>query len=418
MGKTLLTSVRGVQQTGTTTAGATQYAHIGVALLQYNSTEAAARTRFHSAGTFSRLYVKITANTATAASTIRTRKTGVNGNQSLPIPAGFTGIVEDSSNTDTIVSGDYMGYQLVTGSGGTLTISILSVIWDAATNVLSRFVNEGYAVAGASVTHFLPIAGDRSGTTSNESVCEQSLKRAVTAKNAGVYVTSNARTTTTTFTVRKSVADTALTISVTGSSTSIGLFENTANAIAFVADDEIAWELTTGSGTTTLAVDALFLTLEHATHGIITAGAIGTSSTPSISFNTTYYIALGGAIKVETTEPQTQQKVRDSFDFSNLTVNITANSVNGASTLRTRKNGANGSQSVPIPASFTGIAVDITNEESFISTDEINCQLVTGGTSGTMEIRQVGVWLTEGVILPIAMTVASKVLANKFITKV
>lgn len=68
-------------------------------------------------GTASRLRASITANARTSTTTINFRKNGANGNQTLSIGSGATGVFEDTSNTDSVAFNDRLGYSIVTGTG-------------------------------------------------------------------------------------------------------------------------------------------------------------------------------------------------------------------------------------------------------------------------------------------------------------
>jgi hypothetical protein len=78
-------------------------------------TETNSRYRFRIAATMSNFRVYMGYNALNGTSTARTRKNSTNGNQSVSIPAATTGDFEDTSNTDSIASGDRFNYQIVTG---------------------------------------------------------------------------------------------------------------------------------------------------------------------------------------------------------------------------------------------------------------------------------------------------------------
>ena len=65
------------------------------------------------------LDVRIENNGITAATTFRVRKDGVNGNINLSVSSSSTGVFEDTTNTDTIVPGDLINYQVAAGATGT-----------------------------------------------------------------------------------------------------------------------------------------------------------------------------------------------------------------------------------------------------------------------------------------------------------
>lgn len=76
------------------------------------------------AGTYSFLACYVSANTVSAGSTLKFRKNSGNGNQSVSITASTTGLFEDTSNSDSVLSTDTIDTQLITGATGTsLTIS-------------------------------------------------------------------------------------------------------------------------------------------------------------------------------------------------------------------------------------------------------------------------------------------------------
>ena len=67
----------------------------------------------------------------------------------ITIPAGTTGVFEDTTNTDTIAAGDEYNLRSVTGAGGTLTIGALSVIFNATTNCVSKLISRGMSISAA-----------------------------------------------------------------------------------------------------------------------------------------------------------------------------------------------------------------------------------------------------------------------------
>ncbi len=78
---------------------------------------------------------------------------------------------------------------------------------------------------------------------------------------------------------------------------------------------------------------------------------------------------------------------RTAGTLSNLYVRVSANTLNGDTTVRTRKNRANGNQSVTIGSSTTGEFEDTTNTDTVAAADELNYQAVTLGSSGSISFR-------------------------------
>src|SRR2546429_655806 len=68
------------------------------------------------AGVSSNLYVRITANTIAASSTLTFQKGGVNQTQTITIGSTATGEFEDTTHSDTLAAADLIQLQLVTGA--------------------------------------------------------------------------------------------------------------------------------------------------------------------------------------------------------------------------------------------------------------------------------------------------------------
>jgi len=83
-----------------------------------SSSEAAAQIDVQSAGTFSKAGINITGYDRSSGS-FTFRKNAGNGNQTASITAA--GWVEDASNTDAVVATDEICFQLVIGTGGTVS---------------------------------------------------------------------------------------------------------------------------------------------------------------------------------------------------------------------------------------------------------------------------------------------------------
>jgi hypothetical protein len=82
-------------------------------------TETTVQFKIKATGTLRNLFANFFVNdTTTAATTITTRKNTAAGGQSISIGAGLTGMFEDTSGTDSVVSGDLVNYQTAVAAGG------------------------------------------------------------------------------------------------------------------------------------------------------------------------------------------------------------------------------------------------------------------------------------------------------------
>lgn len=109
--------------------------------------------------------------------------------------------------------------------------------------------------------------------------------------------------------------------------------------------------------------------------------------TVSTSFGSTAYGPLSGAFPSAATEADVATRIRaTSVTLKNLFVRVTLNSLDGSTTVQTRKNAANGNLAVTVGAGATGVFEDLTNSDSLADGDDANYQVVTGGTAGTITI--------------------------------
>ncbi|GAI71869.1 unnamed protein product, partial [marine sediment metagenome] len=118
-----------------------------------------------------------------------------------------------------------------------------------------------------------------------------------------------------------------------------------------------------------------------------------TGATGAINVGKTCYFPLIGYVYAfeSTWEPRTLYKFRVAATLSNLYAYVYTNTITAASTLITRRNRINGSQSVSITASTTGGFEDTVNSDNIASGNNVNLRLVTGatGTSIALSVFQV-----------------------------
>jgi hypothetical protein len=386
-----------------TTTAATEYWALGNGMLSKSATEANRQIVYRTAGTLSKLFVRLTANAATGSSTVTVRKNAADGNQTVSIGAGATGVFEDTVNTDAVASTDLLDYKSVTGSGGALTISIMSTIFDATTNTVSRHLiadTTSLSFATISVSRYNPLAGQGSSGVGAETSARTRIRDAGTLKNMQVYISANTSTVSTTVRSRKNGA--AGNISVSIGSTATGLFEDTANTDTLAVGDDTNSEVATGTNAG-LTLELIAFEFETtSSNGVCVVGRPGAYLPgPSV----TSYFPIGGALVVGATEANTQVKARETFTFSDLTLLVTANTITATSTLTFRVNGADGNQSVSIGSSATGTLSDATNTDVVAATDLVNTKIVTGATGTNITIRniEVSTFLTAGVTVNFAL---------------
>ena len=365
-------------------AGVTSYTFPGMVKHDWNATEANRQVKWRHAATLSKLGIRVYANGTSGAGTFRTRINGANGSQSVSVTGSTTGYFEDTSNTDSIASGDLVSLQFVGGTGSSFCGSTMSTVVNSASSatVTKMGVKPVSGFNTDSATRYLPMVG--AGTPSaTETDYKQNFNVAGTIKNLFVYISANSRSSTaTTIRTRKNGADGNLSVSVGASAT--GVFEDTSNSDTVAAGDDFAFAgvTSTGGGNCIPEVIAVEFETSNGAGQLLTCGATATVCTAGL----TYIWPCGGQGANTATEAYEQVKAGIANTYEKLQVYITANSANYTSTARLRKNTANGSQSISISAGATGLFTDTTNTDAVTASDVINYNFTTGAGTGTVSV--------------------------------
>lgn len=355
-----------------------------------NTVEANSQITYRTAGTLSNLYVRVSSNSLTAATTIGTRVNGINGNQSVSFASSTTGSAEDTTNTDAISAGDEVNYSVAVGATGTsISFRVIQTLFAASANTVIKHAAHGTVnITTASQTLFGILAGWLR-ISSTEAFAQFNVNSVGTLKNLFVYVSANARTTTTTFGTRINGVSGNLTVSIAGGST--GIFEDTANSDTLAVNDNVNYFNTTGTGTETLTLKTISVEEETTNNKFHSTGGKpdGTSFNPNIAHKS----PIGGDLTTSTVESANQSELNITATLSNLFIYISANSITATSTFDLRDDGASTALTLSIGASTTGAFEDTANSVSLVATDLVNFRLATGATGTSMVARVVGCML-------------------------
>ena len=187
----------GTASTNTIASAITRYSNVSYSAQE--TTEANAQRLVRSAGTWQELFVHISANATDGTANIRSRINSANGNQLVQVPANTSGFFEDTTNTDSIVSGDLINYSVQTAAGsGNISYRMCShVAW--ATSQNDGFGHINVARTASATTHYWSLLGRTStvtGTTEADAAfpvsfaCRfQRLRCFVSAYSLGAAVT-------------------------------------------------------------------------------------------------------------------------------------------------------------------------------------------------------------------------------------
>lgn len=357
------------------------------------STENQAQVTWRTGGTFSKLYARISTNSVTASSTIKYRVGAANGNQLVTIGSGATGEFQDNVNTDSVSAGNQVNYQIVTGATGTnINVNIIAVLFAPTTtaNTINRLTGiVGGTDTSVNTTYYNTIAGQTSialtGQTT-EANAQFKNKTAATLQNLYAYISANTASVATATSRVNSVAGN-LTVSI-GSGTT-GAFEDTTHSDTIASGDLInyAFNSTVTTSITLATLSVEYLTTSGKTH--FPSGSF--SGYTTINANSTRYITVGGGIRPSAIESFAEVKAQVAFTASNLECFIQTNTVTASTTVKFRKNTANGNQILTIGSGTTGYFEDTINSDSVAATDEINYQIITGATGTSLIMNTLGI---------------------------
>ncbi len=211
------------------------------------TTEANAQSKVRTAGTLRYLQVYINSNGRGTSTIYKTRINGADGNSSITVTAGATGLFEDTSNTDTIASGDLVNFSVTNGSGaGSITPNFLGawVITTTGSNDLFGGANAGTARSASGTADYFPFAGSGASSTTEANASIQHGFDARASK-LRIYLSANAYASDATATFRVAAADGNQTITLTAGAT--GWFEDTTHTDDFTANQDCCVKIVGGT---------------------------------------------------------------------------------------------------------------------------------------------------------------------------
>lgn len=208
------------------------------------SNEGVTQWTVRTAQTLSNLKVNVQQEMTVGASTCRLRLNGANANSVVTVPLDTTGQFEDTVNSDSLVAGDEINYEMISGSGhGAEGIFYDSKVIDS--DVDSRLTGCADAALGELISNGETFFWNFEGGMVNratEADVEVTSRLSFTAEDFFVNVReANTMNQATIFDFRKNRDSAALTVSVPASTT--GVFEDTVNSESIVATDEFNYRV-------------------------------------------------------------------------------------------------------------------------------------------------------------------------------
>jgi hypothetical protein len=215
-----------------------------------NQTESVNAYNMTTGGTFSSLGIYVNTNGRAGTTTIRFRHNGANGNQTISIGAGQTGLFQDLTDVDTVVAGDTVTYSVTMdggGGSGTFSASWMGSEFTTVGKTMEYAAQtEGHSFVPG-VTYFWPIQG-AGGYDSAEINDYQVLSQVPgTLSNMHIYVQSSTLNVNVIVTMRKNQSNCGPTLTIPAGVS--GYFVDNADTCTVGVNDELDYEITTPAGT-------------------------------------------------------------------------------------------------------------------------------------------------------------------------
>lgn len=357
-----------------------------------DTTETNTQITFRSAGVISNFFVNLSANNigATPSVIITLRIGAANGNESVSPGLAASGVFEDTTNTDTVTSGNLIDVQSVPQkTTGTFSMAETAHHFSANSNTVSRLTcTAPLSVSTSAVTRFFQFHGILSDTAT-EANTNCRMRKAGTLKNLAVNVTTNTRSTTSTYQSRVGGANGNLVVTYLTNIT--GVHEDTSNTDTVTVGQDWNWTLVYGTGATA------FVTQSIAVDFISTANngeyIVGRSGGVVYAALINSFDAISGGLKSNTLENLTEVVPRNTITYLELAVLVRANAATSNSTVTLRDAGANTSLVATITATNTGVFLDSADTVTPPIGDNIDYNTINGGggsfTIGNIELSSV-----------------------------
>ena len=316
--------------------------------LLYEATEAWVQIRVSAALTWSRLGVYMSYSSSTVT-TVRSRANGANGNQVVTIPSGTTGDFEDTTHSDSLASGDLVAISIAcAGAVGAIPL-LRSLMDDGGANSTFVAMYRGFSYGTAGTRHTY-IFGDGAYSFNTDALAQWKSPGAATYSDLRLYVSANTRNGAYTWTFRKNGASGNQVVTIPSSTT--GEFEDTTNSDSVVATDLVNYRTVLAGTTGSVTVRIVHMTLA-ASERMIGSSYVDMSSLGRFI----YYGNVVGAQYADLSETDHPLNVPEAFTAEDPVVTVYSNSLNGVMSVVLRKDGADTTLTVSIPAATTGIFV-------------------------------------------------------------
>lgn len=245
-----------------------------------NQTEASCQLTMRSTATFQKYTVRVRTNTKGGNSFAKFRKNGANGNGSITIGAGVTGLLSDTSNTDSVVSGDLVCWgrdYYADGNNLRFWSMDMECVSTTQTQPILAADNAAAPVTVALSSTVYSTAGN-GNTSTTESERRTLMVAASVLSFLQAYVITNTLTGNTTFKSRKNGAAGNQTVTFGTAATGWGV--DSSNTDSLSAGDDFTWETATPGAGTSIIYNNLSMTVAPPSTGTSVRDLIGMGIIP------------------------------------------------------------------------------------------------------------------------------------------
>lgn len=213
------------------------------------ATEANAAFKNRAYDTFAAMQVRILTNARTNDSVFKNRINGADGTGIITFGAGVSGLLQDTAIGDAIGDGQTVGMSITLGTGvEDLIPAFVGATLTSSTQKSECFIQipPGLSRPASATAHYFTIGGYLDAlTTLTEAQARIKPGFVGTASNLRIYLSTN--TYTAGATLKLFVNGVAALTTTIGAGGGAAWYENTADSVAFDADDELSYEIVGGT---------------------------------------------------------------------------------------------------------------------------------------------------------------------------
>lgn len=318
-----------------------------------------------------------------------------NGSDTDTVTLTANTLSENNSDTESIAATDTLSIKMATTNSSILTYFQGHTIEPASGHFTMVGSFGSSSSTENSTTRYIPAQTAYQAAMTDNVTYRLPVDINVTAKNFFVVVTTNARSTNSTYGVRVNTSNGNGVIVISAGAT--GHMIDTSNTDSLVPGDTFNYFRTTLTGGGALATSQVGIELhsDNVEHHMYGQGSSITDRPVIDSTTINYLVPFGGLSPISTTEARHQVPMGHSGTATTFRVYLAANTAAGGGTITIRKNGTDVA-TITITASTLGVFSDTSSSFTFVAGDLISASAVAGGGGGEYTIAWMSMVISQG----------------------